>query len=126
MKAQIKLLIFFCGAIIGCKTKLPGKINIVQRMEDGSDKEKEIANKDSIRQIVNLLNQRHRTDRVIFYMEYDVELIYSNNKLLYFIGGEYMKTGDRKTYQLNQPDKLLKLLSVDEIPGFPQSSKKSK
>lgn len=94
--------------------KLPSKINVAERLENGTYKEKEIISQDSIKQIVKLLNRRSKEDKVKFYMQYNLELIYSNKKVTYSIGGKYMKTEEGKSFQLNQSDSLLKLLSIVE------------
>lgn len=113
MRLQLASLIFFYYCLLtGCGMNLPNKINIAERMENGSYREKEIANQDSIKQVVKFLNQRNNEDKVKFYMQYNVVLIYSNKKISYSIGGKYMKSDDGNFYQLNQSDSLLKLLQV--------------
>jgi hypothetical protein len=92
--------------------KLPNKIIVAERMENGTYKEKEIVNQDSIKQIIKLLNQRSREDRIKFYMQYNLELSYNSRKVSYSIGGKYMKSEDGKSYQLTQPDSLLKMLTI--------------
>jgi hypothetical protein len=116
MKTQVTFLTFvFCGIIISCSMmKLPNKIIVAERMENGTYKEKEIVNQDSIKQIIKLLNQRSREDRIKFYMQYNLELSYNNRKVSYSIGGKYMKSVDGKSYQLTQPDSLLKMLTISK------------
>ncbi len=113
LKSQLIYLMFFSYCIFtGCGMKLPNKIHISERMEDGSYHEKEILNQDSIRQVIKILSQKSKEAKVKFYMQYNVELIYSNMKINFSVGGKYMKSGDGKFYQLKQPDSLLQLLQV--------------
>lgn len=83
-------------------------------MGNGTYIKKEIVNKDSIKQIMGLLNERTREDRVKFYMQYNLQLIYSSKRVNYSIGGKYLKDEDGKAYKLTQHDSLLKMLSVSK------------